>query len=261
MVMKLAKGALWSACTLGLVGGLIFGRDAVSYVTSSARSIQSAVKDTVPVEFQLRRARDLVNDIIPEMHANIRLIAQQEVEIDALKKDIDESKINLRDETAQIQKLRDGLASDKTSLTFGQVTYTRDQVKEDLARRLENVREAELVLTSKQRLLDNQGRALAAASQALERTRSQKSLLESQIAALDGQNRLLQASAVGSTIQVDNSKLAQSERLIAEVKKQLDVSERVLARESRFTQPIAVDAISEGDVMKQAEEFLASAKK
>jgi len=252
---------LWSACTLGLVGGLIFGRDAVSYVTSSARSIQSAVKDTVPVEFQLRRARDLVNDIIPEMHANIRLIAQQEVEIDALKKDIDESKINLRDETAQIQKLRDGLASDKTSLTFGQVTYTRDQVKEDLARRLENVREAELVLTSKQRLLDNQGRALAAASQALERTRSQKSLLESQIAALDGQNRLLQASAVGSTIQVDNSKLAQSERLIAEVKKQLDVSERVLARESRFTQPIAVDAISEGDVMKQAEEFLASAKK
>ena len=261
MIVKLAKVALLSAGTAVLAGGLMFGRDAVSYINSSARSIQSAVKDSVPVEFQLRRARDLVTDIIPEMHANIRLIAQQEVEIDALKADIAQSQQNLHDETAQIQKLRDGLASDKSSFTFGQVTYTRAQVKDDLARRLENVREAELVLTSKQRLLENQNRALAAATQALERTRSQKALLESQIAALDGQNRLLQATAVGSGIQLDNSKLAQSERLIAEVKKQLDVSERVLAQESRFAQPIAVDAVSEHDVMVQAEEYLASAKK
>ena len=54
------------------------------------------------------------------------------------------------------------------------MTYTRDQVKDDLARRLENVKEAELVLSSKQRLLTNQTKALAVAMQALERTRSQK---------------------------------------------------------------------------------------
>jgi hypothetical protein len=261
MFLRFAKLAVLSAATLGIAGGLIFGRDAVSYFSSSARSFQSAVKETVPVEFQLRRARDLVDDIIPEMHANIRLIAQQEVEIDALKKDIDQSRQNLHDETAQIQTLRDGLASDKSSFTFSQITYSREQVKDDLARRLENVREADLILSSKQRLLDNQTKALAAASQALERTRSQKSLLESQIAALDGQNRLLQATAVGSSIQLDNSKLAQSERLIAEVKKQLDVSERVLAHESRFAHPLPLDVVSERDVMSQAEEYLASAKK
>jgi hypothetical protein len=86
-------------------------------------------------------------------------------------------------------------------------------------------------------------------------------LLESQIAALASQHKLLQATSAGSTILVDHSKLAQSERLILEVKKQLDVSERVLAHEARFTQAIKVDAASERDVLIQAEEYLASSKK
>jgi hypothetical protein len=261
MFLKLTKFGLLSLSTVALAGALIFGTDALSYVTSSTRSVQEAVKDAVPIEFQLRRARDLVDDIIPEMHANIRLIAQQEVEIDALKRDIGQSRQRLADERGQITKLRDALSGKDESVTFSGATYTRDQVKDDLARRLDNVKEAELVLSSKERLLSNQSKALAVAMQALERTRSQKALLESQIAALAGQHKLLQASSAGSTVLVDNSKLAQSERLILEVKRQLDVSERVLAHESRFTQAIKVDAVSERDVLNQAEEYLASGKK
>ena len=261
MLVKLVKIGLFSLGAVVVAGGFIFGGDALSYVTSSTRSVQSAVKDAVPIEFQLRRARDLVDDIIPEMHANVRLIAQQEVEIESLRNDIAQSGERIAEERAQIQKLRDALAKADTSFTFAAVTYTREQVKQDLARRLENVKEAELVLASKQRLLENQTRAMAAAMQALERTRSQKSLLESQIAALAAQHKLLQASSIGSSIELDNSKLAQSERLIAQVKKQLDICERVLAHESRFTQPIQLDAISESEVMQQAEEYLASAQK
>jgi hypothetical protein len=261
MIVKLAKGGLLAVGVLALGAGIIFGREAWSYATSSARSVRSAVKENVPIEFQLRRARDLVDDIIPEMHANIRLIAQQEVEIDALKRDIEQSGQRIADERAQIQKLRDALLTKNESFTFAQITYTRDQVKEDLARRLENVKEADLVLTSKQRLLTNQSKALAVASQALERTRSQKSLLESQIASLASQHKLLQATSAGSAAPLDNSKLAQSERLIEEVKKQLDVSERVLAHQSRFTESIKVDAVTEREVMSDADAYLASAKK
>ena len=261
MFLKLTKLGLISVAAVALAGGLAFGTDAFSYLTSSTRSVRTAVKDAVPIDFQLRRARDLVDDIIPEMHANIRLIAQQEVEIDALKRDIDQSRQRLADERAQITKLRDALAGKDESFTFSGVSYSREQVKDDLARRLDNVKEAELVLSSKERLLSNQSKALAVAMQALERTRSQKALLESQIAALAGQHKLLQATSAGSNVLVDNSKLAQSERLIMEVKKQLDVSERVLAHESRFTQSIKVDAVSEREVMSEADEYLASAKK
>src|SRR5689334_4433254 len=111
MITKLLKTSLISAAAIRVAAGATFARVWLAYISSSARSVHTAVKDSVPVEFQLRRARDLVDDIIPEMHANIRLIAQQEVEIENLHKDIDQSRTRLTDETAEIQKLRDALAT------------------------------------------------------------------------------------------------------------------------------------------------------
>ena len=120
------------------------------------------------------------------------------------------------------------------------------------------MKEAEVVLASKERLLSNRQQSLAAAMQMLQRTKSQKALLESQIAALEAQNQLVKAAAVGSEFQIDGSKLAQSERLIAEIKKQLDVAERVLAHQSSFIQPIQIDVVSEKDLVDQVNDHLAS---
>ena len=163
MVVKTLKYGILTTGALAVGGGLLFGRDLVSYVSSSARSMQSAVKDSVPIEFELRRARDLMDDIIPEMHCNVRLIAQQEVEIDALRKDVGISRESVKTETLKIQKLKDALGKGEQIFKFAGIEYTRDQVKEDLARRLENVKEAEVILAGKQRLLENRTKALAAA--------------------------------------------------------------------------------------------------
>jgi chromosome segregation ATPase len=260
MICKLIKLGLLSAVGLTVAGGLVFGRELCSYVSSSARSVRTVVKDAVPVDFELRRARDLVDDIIPEMHACVRMIAQQEVEIAQLNKDIEQSRKQLDEERTRVAKLREALASPQSSFTFNGFSWSREQVKEDLAHRFDNLKEAEVVLSGKQRLLENRQRSLAAAMQTLDRTRSQKSLLESQIAALEGQNQLVKAASVGSNLNIDNSKLAQSEKLIAEIKKQLDVAERVLAHESHFVQPIPVDAISEKDLVNEIDAHLAGAK-
>ena len=257
MIFKMVKLGLLTVAGVALVGGVVFGRELCSYVSSSARSVRHAVKDAVPVEFELRRARDLVDDIVPEMQANVRLIAQQEVEIERLHRDIADSRKNIDAERVKVVKLRDALATQNASFTFGRFNYTRDQLKEDLARRFDTLKEAEVVLGGKERLLSNRERSLAAAVQTLERTRQQKALLESQIAALDGQNQLVKAAAVGSHFEIDNSKLAQTERLISEIKKQLDVAERVLAHEARFVEPIQVDTVSEKDLLSQIDEHFA----
>lgn len=258
MFLKPVKFVILTAAGTLLIGGAIFGRDVFSYVSSSCRSVRTAVTEAVPVEFQLRRARDLVNDIVPEMHANVKLIAQQEVEIAALKADLEQSRQQLADERTRVAKLRDSLTTQNASFTFGPFVYTRDQVKEDLARRFDHLKDAEIVLAGKQKLLENREKSLQAAMQALDRTRSQKSLLESQIASLEGQNQLVKAASVGSAFEIDNSKLAQSEKLIAEIKKQLDVAERVLAHQSKFVQPIQVDVVSETDLLKEVDEHLGS---
>ena len=256
MFFKLIKYGVVTVAGLAVLGGVVFGTDLGSYVCSSRRAIRAAVKDNVPVEFELRRARDLVDDLVPEMQANVRAIAEQEVEIGSLRKDIEQGRASLQAERNRVQKLRTSLSSQEVSFTFGGLTYSREQVKEDLARRFDMLKEAEVVLAGKERLLQNRERSLTAAVQTLERARSQKALLEGQIASLEAQHRLVESASVGGPVAIDNSKLAQTERLISQIKKQLDVAERVLAHQSRFIEPIQVDSVNEKDLVAQVDEHL-----
>jgi chromosome segregation ATPase len=258
MFCKMIKWGVLSAAGLTIAGGVLFGRDLSSYLTSGTRSVRGVVQDNVPIDFQLRRARDLVDDIIPEMQANVRIIAQQEIEIESLKKDINDSTRALNEEKVRVAKVRDCLNTERTSFSFNDHSYTREQIKEDLARRFDTVKEAEVVLSGKRRLLDNREKSLTAAEQMLEKARSQKMVLEGQIAALEGQYSLVKAASAGSHngLNIDNSKLAQSQKLIDQIKKQLDVAERVLSHESRFIEPIQIDGVSEKDLVTQVDDYL-----
>lgn len=258
MILKTLKYSLLTVTCAAIVGGVVFGKDLCSYLGSGSRLLRTAAKDSVPIEFELARARDLVNDIVPEMQANVRLVAQQEVEITGLRDEIAAAHQSLGTERAKLTKLRQCLGTTDISFSIGSATYGRDQVKQELARKLELVREAEVVLSGKDRLLDNRQKSLSAAMQMLERTRSQKSLLEGQIASLDSQHRLIRAASVGSGAAIDTSKLAQTQKLINDIKKQLDVSERVLAHESRFVEPMVIDVVDEKDITRQTDEYLAS---
>ena len=255
MIMRWLKLGVIVVASAALLGGLLFGKDVVSYVHSSAKSVQTAVKGSVPIEFELRRARDLLDEIIPEMHANIRLIAQEEVEVAALKTDIGNSEKVLEEQQVRVARLRDALAKPEAQYCFSGKEYPRAYVAEDLSRRFEQFKECELVLASKKRLLTTRERSLQAAMQLLEQTRARKGLLQDKIEALASQHRVIRAAAIGSHIQVDNSKLAQTEKLIDQIKKRLDVAERVLAHESRLVEAIPVDAVEEKDLLTQVDEY------
>ncbi len=256
MLGKWIKRGVIATVGLTLVGGLLFGKDLVSYVKSSAHAVQGHVKSSVPIEFELTRARDLLDEIIPEMHANVRRIATEEVELASLKADIQASNEKLTQERARVAKLRNVVGVELASYRVGGRKYTHEQVVEDLSRRFDRVKEAEIILAGKERLLTQREATLAAAEQMLAKTRSQKSLLQDKIESLASQHRLVQAAAVGSHMEMDNSKLAQTEKLINQIKKRLDVAERVLARESEFVQPIEVSVVDEVDLLAQVDEYL-----
>ncbi len=257
MILKVVKYGTVGAVGLVLAGGVLFGTDALSYLRSSAKSMQTAVKDSVPIEFELKRARDTLDEIIPEMHAHVRLIAQEEVEVATLKSDIEQAGTALASERVRVTQLRGMLDAQKVNYVVGSANYSREQVKQELARQFDRYKEAEMVMAGKRRLLDTREKGLQAAVAVLERTRSQKVRLEDQIESLEGQYRLVKAASVGSSVNLDNSKLAQTEKLISEVKKRLDVAERVLAHEARFVQPMLLeDIVNESDLVGQVDEYL-----
>jgi hypothetical protein len=240
---------------LGLLGGLLFGKDMISYVKSSAKGVRAAAKDSVPIEFELRRARDLLEEIIPEMQANVRVIATEEVEVAALKGEIARQRESLDGEQSKIKTLRVALEQPRAQYAFAGRNYSHDEVKHDLAARFERFKECEVVLASKVQVLGSRERSLEAARQQFAKTTGQKRILESKIEALTGQYRLVKAASAGSKFQMDNSKLAQTEKLIAQIQTRLDGTERILAAASTFVEQIPVDTVVESDLVAQVDEY------
>ena len=58
MITKLLKRSVIVVAGVAVVGSVLFGKDVASYVRSSAKSVRTVVKDSVPIEFELRRARE-----------------------------------------------------------------------------------------------------------------------------------------------------------------------------------------------------------
>ena len=258
MLTKWMKRGLIGLGIFVVVGGFFFGSDLMSYVHSSAKMTQEKVKDAVPIEFELRRAQDLLEEILPEIHANIQLIAKEEVELTSLKREIQESETAIANQKQRIEKLRNLVNQDQQTYRIGSKNYSRQEMTEELSAQFENYKEAELVHASKEKLYETREKSLKAAAQLLEKTKSQKRILAAKIEGLESKHRLLKASAVGTGIKVDDSKLAQTEKLLQQIKKRLDVAERVMAHESKFVQSIPIDELSADQVVTQVDEYFSN---
>ncbi len=258
MFGKWIKRGIILTVSLLVAGTFFFGKDVLSYARSSGKWARSAIKESVPVEFELRRARDLLEDIIPEMHSNIGIIASEEVEVAALKNEITEGENSVNEQWARVVQLRDYLKSENNTFNFRNKQFTRQQVKNDLSWRFDRFKESELVLASKKKLLASRQIALQSSMDLLEKTKGRKRLLASKIENLETQHRLLQAYAVESGIHVDNSKLAKTEKLINDVKKRLTVAERVLAHENLFIQTIPFEEVTEMELTGQVDKYFSA---
>lgn len=252
---KWTKRGVIGLVLLGGLGVVCFGAGFPSYVKSFGGMMKTAVKDSIPIEFEIKRARDLLEALVPEMHANLKLVAGEEVDVANLEKEIKGQRESVTEASQKLQTLRNLLKTQSISYSISGREYQRSDLVEDLSRRLEQVRTAEMLLTGKQDLLKNRRHSLDAALQKLEKTRLSRIELASQIEALQGQFLLIQAQGSGSEFHIDDSKLAQTQKVISELKKRLEVAQHVLAREARFVDLIPMETVNEGTVVEQVDNY------
>lgn len=255
MIRRMVKYGLLGALVLMVGTFAVFGSRAWSYARSTVHGWRTAMEDNVPVEYELERAREMLDEVIPEMHANIRMIAKEEVELEQLKKDIQRSREAMAEQEAKISRLSDLLETQKVRFVFGKNEYTREEVKRDLASKFERYKEARLVLAGKEKLVQQRKRSLQSAIEMLDKARSRKALLEQKVAALASKHRLIEAASVGSQLNVRNSKMAEAEKLLTDIQKRLAVSERVLAHEGRFVEPIQLDTGTEEELLREVRTY------
>lgn len=253
---RIVAVAILGGITLSGVAYLFSNTHAMSYISSTGNMLQKSVKESIPIEFEIQRARDLLEDLLPEMRANLKLVAAEQVEVAELEEQIRSETDSIALEKRKVQILRNTLKQAQASYRIGNLDYDREEVVEELARRFEHLRTAELLLTGKRDLLRNRKRSLEAAMKKLEKTRVSRVTLESQIESLEAQFRLLQAQSTESEFHLDESKLTQTQDIIDDLKRRLEVSRRVLAQESRFVEMIPVEGVEETSVVQRVDQYL-----
>ncbi|MEW4527597.1 MAG: hypothetical protein ACF8PG_09910 [Maioricimonas sp. JB045] len=252
------KKAILGTLTAAVIGGLVFGRDAASYVTTGFKSVRDTVRNEVPIEFELERAREMIDGLVPEIRKSMHVIAEEEVEIDRLRESIARREKDLKGQEEAILTLTSDLKSGKTRLVYSGRTYSTGEVQRDLSERFDRFKVAEDTLARERQILDAKSRAHDSHREKLERMLSAKKDLQVEIERLQARLRSVEAAETISELQIDDSHLTRCKSLVAELNKQLDVREKMLDADGKFTGLIPVEAEQTDvpvDIAEQVERY------
>lgn len=251
MIRKLLIGAVAAVA----IGALLLGTDVFSYLGTSASKVRSGVKNAIPLEFEIQRAKHMVDNLVPDIRQNMHVIAEEEVNAEDLQKEIASAEKNIGQERDRILALRKDLQSGNDSFRYAGRSYSGQQVKADLAHRFDRFKTAESTLKTKQQILEARKKSLEGSRAKLDGMLAAKRDLEVQVENLEAQLKVVQAAATTSKYQFDDSRLSKAKQLVAEIRKRLEVAQRIVDQEGKFDDGIPVDESTAEDVAEQIDAY------
>lgn len=232
MVKKAVLGAALSAGALYMA----FGTSAPSYVRTAFHKVRHNAKDAVPDQFKIDKAREEVANLEPAIKDNIEVLARAEVDVEHLGREIVAVRNNLATEKQAMLALRAGLESGDFRLAgHGHINYTAEEVKVELARRLDHYRNVSRILDEKEATLKAREKAVVAARKLLTEMAAQKQALLTKLEGIEAKLKLIEATRAGNEFDFDDSALARAKQSVSELERRLEVLDRKAAMEGRFT--------------------------
>ena len=236
------KKAVYGTAVAATLGGLVLGTDLMSYVRTSASSVRDAVKSEVPVEFEISRAREMIDDLVPAIGGCMRAIAQQEVDIEHRHEEIARKSEELQKQEELMLARKAELDSGKEEFDIRGRTYSADQLRVDLKTRLERCKVLKSTVDTEKQIVEAREKALKSNHDKLDGMIVAKRDLEVQVEQLEARLQAVRAAETVTTLEIDNSDLAQAKKLIRSLNKQLDVRENMLDADGKFTGLIPVES-------------------
>jgi chromosome segregation ATPase len=243
-----------------LLGVALLGHEAFSYVKTSFGYVTGAVQDTVPIEFQIDRARGMVQDLLPEVRKNMHVIAKEEVEVERLDRQIAESQARLEKEKEQLLRLKTDIASGRGAFQYGGRSFTVEEVRTDLANRFDRYKTGEATLASLKDIRAAREKSLSAARQQLEGMLASKRQLQVEVENLEARTQMIAAAKATSDYQFDDSRLGKVKELVVGLRKRLEVSERLVNAEVHYQGEIPLDKSAPENIVEQVSDHFAPKK-
>lgn len=243
-MLSLRKALIGIAGT-ALAVGLLFGTNAISYMRTAGTDVREAANDAIPEAFKLRTARDMLdNKLEPQIRDMKHVVAEAQIDVERLT-------AKLEGRAEKLATLRDGLAerhdqyqSGEPKVTIDNVSYSRDQIKQDMQQRFQEVTLIERTLQSEQEVLAAKKLALTENEKKITELLSAREQLELQIQELEARVSAVEAKETIAQSEFDDSALNDIRSLLDSVEKKVDVREREMTLDGQTTHRIPTEAES-----------------
>jgi len=214
---------------------LVFGTSAPSYVRTGFHKVRHNVKDKVPVQFEIDRARDEIANLEPAIIENRENLAKAEVEVEYLEAEIASTRKNLAMEKRELLSIRDSIKNGELRLA-GHVNVTTAELNAELANRFDHYQAVTKRLEDQEGTLKSRQKAVHAARLQLANLVTAKKNLSAKIEGIEAKLKMIEATQGKNEFNFDDSALSRAKQTVADLEKRLEVKARVAEMEGRFSE-------------------------
>ena len=211
--------------------------------------IRGAASDSVPLEWELKRARQMIADLKPEIEVNAKRIAKEKIQVVRLEKQLDETDQRLAKAQGDIQRLTSDLQSESNVYTYGGRTYTLTQVKDDLGNRFKRFKTRQATADKLHQMLTAREASLKAAHERMDAMLSAKRQLEVEVENLQARLGALRVAQTSSELSLDDSQLSQTRGLLDDIATRIDVEEETMSVDAEYFGEIDLDEPSDENLL------------
>ncbi|MFK8111950.1 MAG: hypothetical protein AB8B91_07095 [Rubripirellula sp.] len=214
---------------LALLSSIGMGVPLFSYARCGVNYLKESTSDAMPMEWELKRARQMIADLNPEIEVNAKRIAREKVEVARLEKQVGETETRLAKTQSDIERLSEDLRSENQYYTYGDRTYTSVQVKNDLSNRFKRFKTRRATADKLEQMLNAREASLKAAHERMEAMLSAKRQVEVEVENLQARLGALRVAQTSSELNLDDSQLAKTRELLDEIAVRIDVEEETMS--------------------------------
>jgi chromosome segregation ATPase len=228
------KKAIVAGGAVALLSSLAVGVPLASYTRCGVSWLRDSASDAVPLEWELKRARQMISDLKPEISDNATRIAREKIEVVRLEKQLTETETRLAKAQTDIERLTGDLEGGDQHFTYAGRTYSSVQVKDDLKNRFKRFKTRRATADKLQQMLVARQSSLSAAEHRMEEMLSAKRQLEVEVENLQARLGALRVAQTASELSLDDSHLSQTRRLLDEIETRIDVEEETMSVDAEY---------------------------
>lgn len=238
---------------LGLGTFLWAGTSVGSYMRTAYGELVGYVSGQVPIDLKIKRARQLLADVGPEVGKTKKLIAEEEVKLARLRKDCKTIAANLEDSRVQILALRDSLKPE-TAVHIGG-NYSKAAREKQLNREFASFKRVEAQLKAKNDVVAAREDGLLAARAKHDQLIDLKQQLETELETLEAEYKMVQVKKLSKGIQIDDSRVESLRQALQEIAENVEVEKKLTEEDGKLFRQIDVEKASAANIADQVDAY------